>query len=232
MSVPTDTTNELMTEHLQYAPLTFIDDVINSANAILYHAMDAFESYLRDTLVPAIPTAQSAATDKPFDLDTATDSELDALFTELEFGMAQVETLLENAVDRNFDALELYCLRNVFNVPEDVDGYLRLQHHLVSPPKGRFHWSFGLVSELRLQGLDFETTAKQDQEVDAAIQVTRKRIQEARKMTSLLNREKTKNETHLLPLRENAKKLSYLQEAAKSNDGNSPTSPCFVQDAN
>jgi kinetochore protein Mis12/MTW1 len=142
MSAPTDTTTELMTEHLQYAPLTFIDDVINSANAILYHAMDAFESYLRDTLIPAIPTAQSAATGKPFDLDASTDSERDALFTELEFGMAQVETLLENAVDRNFDAFELYCLRNVFNVPDDVDGYLRLQHHLVSPQQPHFHLVF------------------------------------------------------------------------------------------
>ena len=47
--------------------------------------------------------------------------------------MAQVETLLENAVDRNFDAFELYVLRNVFNVPEEVEGYLRLQHHQVFP---------------------------------------------------------------------------------------------------
>ena len=140
MSAPTDTTTELMTEHLQYAPLTFIDDVINSANAILYHAMDAFEAYLRDQLIPALPTAQSSAAGKAFDLDASTDAERDALFTELEFGMAQVETLLENAVDRNFDAFELYVLRNVFNVPADVDGYLRLQHHLVHPLPYLFNW--------------------------------------------------------------------------------------------
>ena len=137
MSAPTDTTTELMTEHLQYAPLTFVDDVINSANAILYQAMDAFESYLRETVIPAIPTAASSSTTKAFDLDASNDDpERDALHTELEFGMAQVETLLENAVDRNFDAFELYLLRNVFNVPDDVDGYLRLQHHLVRPRRG------------------------------------------------------------------------------------------------
>jgi kinetochore protein Mis12/MTW1 len=128
MSAPTDTTTELMTEHLQYAPLTLIDDVINSANAILYQSMDAFETYLRDTLIPSIPTS---STKKPFDLDASQDTEKEELFTELEFGMAQVETLLENAVDRNFDAFELYVLRNVFNVPEEVEGYLRLQHHQV-----------------------------------------------------------------------------------------------------
>jgi kinetochore protein Mis12/MTW1 len=130
MSAPTDTTTELMTEHLQYAPLTLIDDVINSANAILYQAMDAFETYLRDTLIPSIPSS-TASKSKAFDLDAPEDTERENLYKELEFGMAQVETLLENSVDRNFDAFELYVLRNVFNVPEDVDGYLRLRHHQV-----------------------------------------------------------------------------------------------------
>jgi hypothetical protein len=68
--------------------------------------------------------------------------------------------------------------------------------------------------------MDFSTTAKQDQEVDSALQLTRKRIQEANKMSTLLNREKTRNEMHLTPLRENAKKLSFLQDATKANDGN------------
>lgn len=130
MSAPTDTTTELMTEHLQYAPITLIDDVINSANAILYQAMDAFETYLRDTLIPSIPSSKSTQT-KAFNLDAPEDLEREALYKELEFGMAQVETLLENAVDRNFDAFELYVLRNVFNIPEDIDGYIRLKHHQV-----------------------------------------------------------------------------------------------------
>ena len=46
------------------------------------------------------------------------------LYKELEFGMTQVETLLENVVDRNFDAFELYILRNIFNVPDKVESYL------------------------------------------------------------------------------------------------------------
>jgi len=130
MSAPTDTNTELMTEHLQYAPLTLIDDVINSANAILYQSMDAFETYLRDTLIPGIRSGHGRDK-KAFDLDASEDADKEELYKELEFGMAQVETLLENAVDRNFDAFELYVLRNVFNVPDEVDGYLRLQHHQV-----------------------------------------------------------------------------------------------------
>ena len=91
--------------------------------------MDAFESYLRDTLIPSIPSKSTLG--KPFDLDAPADTEKDELYKELEFGMAQVETLLENAIDRNFDAFELYVLRNVFSVPEEVDGYIRLKHHQV-----------------------------------------------------------------------------------------------------
>jgi hypothetical protein len=38
-------------------------------------------------------------------------------------------------------------------------------------------------------------------------------------MTLLLQREKAKNEARLQPLRDNARKLSFLTEATKSNDG-------------
>ena len=38
-------------------------------------------------------------------------------------------------------------------------------------------------------------------------------------MTMLLQRVKTKNEAHLQPLRENAKKLAFLHETTKRNDG-------------
>src|SRR5271170_1791854 len=40
-------------------------------------------------------------------------------------------------------------------------------------------------------------------------------------MTVLLQREKIKNEAHLQPLRDNARKLAFLNEATKSNDGSS-----------
>lgn len=41
-------------------------------------------------------------------------------------------------------------------------------------------------------------------------------------MTMLLQRENAKNEAHLIPLRQNAKKLAFLTEATKSNDGTPP----------
>ena len=218
MSAPTDTTSELMTEHLQYAPLTLIDDVINSANAILYQAMDAFETYLRDTLIPSIPSSTKPT--KTFALDAPEDPERDALYKELEFGMAQVETLLENAVDRNFDAFELYVLRNVFNVPDDVDGYLRLAHHQVRSVYTMFttrDWiSRQLQNTIRNWIQQYTLHERGSKRFVPSYGVL---MAKANKMTALLQREKAKNETHLQPLRENARKLAFLYEATKSNDG-------------
>ena len=50
---------------------------------------------------------------------------------EVEHGTHQLETLYENAIDRNFDAFELYALRNIFNIPEELTGWMRLSHHKV-----------------------------------------------------------------------------------------------------
>ena len=47
-------------------------------------------------------------------------------------------------------------------------------------------------------------------------------------MTMLLQREKAKNEAHLQPLRENARKLAFLNEATKSNDGSTHQSPALI----
>jgi len=53
-------------------------------------------------------------------------------------------------------------------------------------------------------------------------------------VTTLLQREKVKNEAYLQPLRENAKKLSFVHDTAKSNDGSPPpqTAPLPIPPAN
>lgn len=45
--------------------------------------------------------------------------------------MHQLETLLEANVDKAFDKFEIYVLRNIFTVPEDLLGWLRLKHYEV-----------------------------------------------------------------------------------------------------
>ena len=46
--------------------------------------------------------------------------------------MHQLETLLESTIDKNFDKLEIYTLRNVLTVPEDLVPWVRLEHYNVS----------------------------------------------------------------------------------------------------
>lgn len=55
-----------------------------------------------------------------------------AAAVEIENGVHQLETLLQSTVDRNFDKLEIYVLRNVLSVPADLIAWVRLKHYEVS----------------------------------------------------------------------------------------------------
>ena len=55
-----------------------------------------------------------------------------AAAVEIENGVHQLETLLQSTVDRNFDKLEIYVLRNVLSVPSDLMAWVRLKHYEVS----------------------------------------------------------------------------------------------------
>ena len=50
---------------------------------------------------------------------------------EIENGLHQLETLLESTVDKTFDKFEIYVLRNILTVPEDLLGWIRLKHYEV-----------------------------------------------------------------------------------------------------
>ena len=93
---------------------------------------------------------------------------------EIENGLHQLETLLEATVDKAFDKFEIYVLRNILTVPEDLVGWIRLSHYEVCvhacrsvsrPPGARvdFFWSvyvlncpagMGLLAHIRLVQID------------------------------------------------------------------------------
>lgn len=50
---------------------------------------------------------------------------------EIENGLHQLETLLEATVDKAFDKFEIFVLRNIFRVPDDLMGWIRLKHYEV-----------------------------------------------------------------------------------------------------
>lgn len=51
---------------------------------------------------------------------------------EIEHGVHQLETLLESTVDKNFDKLEIFVLRSILSVPEELAPWIRLGHYEVS----------------------------------------------------------------------------------------------------
>ncbi|KAM3163269.1 Kinetochore-associated protein MTW1 [Lachancea thermotolerans] len=109
MSAPTMRTTLLLTEHLGYPPISLIDDIINAVNELMYKCTQAMEKYLLE---------RSFMEGKDY-----TD--------EIKIGIAKLETLWENSVDRSFDKLELYVLRNVLHIPQELieNGSFRLRHH-------------------------------------------------------------------------------------------------------
>ncbi|MCJ1356617.1 MAG: hypothetical protein MMC33_006612 [Icmadophila ericetorum] len=139
----------LLTEHFRYTPLVItlnraptapqttsvalIDDIINTVNSIIYQAIPVLERGLLSQPPQALGFSTSHTSGNVLAL-TDTDGDGNVEYPEearieIENGMHQLETLLEATVDKNFDKLEIYYLRNLFSVPEEVLGWVRLRHY-------------------------------------------------------------------------------------------------------
>lgn len=123
----------LITEHLGFAPLTLIDEIINDVNTIMYKCTVGLVEYLeskRDSQIDEIK--KELGIDKDVILDKSQiDPKRVFSLEEIELGAASLETLMVSHVDKNFDKFELYTLRNIFTIPPDLvqNGWVRLKHH-------------------------------------------------------------------------------------------------------
>ncbi|KAI9873100.1 MAG: hypothetical protein M1830_000831, partial [Pleopsidium flavum] len=131
MADSTQAATSLLTEHFQYTPLSLIDDIINSINALIYRAVTAVET----GLFSQPPAALGFAVDKSSsdlsirDADGDGNVEYPEARQEIENGVHQLETLLEATVDKDFDKFEIFALRSILSVPEDLRGWIRLGHY-------------------------------------------------------------------------------------------------------
>ena len=87
--------NELITEHLGFSPVQFVDKVIEKVNFIMYKSLEKLERQLQSELL------------------SCECSKVQLLMQ----GMSCIETLFENSVDKRFDRFELFCLSNIFCIP-------------------------------------------------------------------------------------------------------------------
>jgi len=110
-----------------------IDDIINSVNTIIYRAVTAVETGLLAQPATSLGfAADKSSTDLSIrDADGDGNVEYPEARQEIENGVHQLETLLEATVDKDFDKFEIFALRSILSVPEELRGWIRLSHYEV-----------------------------------------------------------------------------------------------------
>ncbi|KAJ1975523.1 hypothetical protein H4R35_003110 [Dimargaris xerosporica] len=159
--------SELVIEHLGFSPVSCVDDIINAVNEVLYQATESLERFLEAEMGPCAEVTQ---------------------------GIHQIETLLEQAVDKNFDIFELYCLRNIFNIPNNLT--LTLPHY---------------------EGYDYSVTPEQEQGIDKEIADMQQKIQVAQHLNKTMDQELTFIDgelTQLAPLQE---QLAFVSDTPRNH---------------
>ncbi|OJJ87837.1 MIND complex subunit MTW1 [Aspergillus glaucus CBS 516.65] len=191
-----DATTSLLTEHFSYTPLSLIDDVINSINNLIYQAISSLESGLLGT--PPERLGFSHANNGSTIPDTDEDGNViyPEAKLEIENGLHQLETLLESTVDKAYDKFEIYVLRNILTVPEDLISWVRLRHY---------------------EGLSFNPGP--DTPTPEMVLEHRKKLHETRKLNRSLKQERARNDAVISQLRSILSTVS----AAKNNGDSTAT---------
>lgn len=176
-----------------------IDDIINSINILAFRATEAVERGLLSA-DPAnigfrIPSGQSSRASE----EAAFEAQEKAK-QEIEKGVHQLETLLENKIDKNFDKFEVWSLRNILSVPHEVRDWVRLSHY---------------------EGLNFYQG--EDAPTVDSITTLRKRLRETQKLHALLLAEVERNEATNSALRALLGKQPVGQEAEQDAEQTFPT---------
>lgn len=110
---------------------SLIDDIINSINNLIYQAISSLESGLLATPPERLGFGHASNGSTIPDTDEDGNVVYPEAKLEIENGLHQLETLLEANVDKAFDKFEIYVLRNILTVPEDLLFWVRLNHYEV-----------------------------------------------------------------------------------------------------
>ncbi|KAI9755481.1 MAG: hypothetical protein M4579_004272 [Chaenotheca gracillima] len=209
----------LLTEHFRWTPLSLLDDIINSINALLYHAVSAVENGLLNAPPASLgfrPSQSSNENKKRASSEQRNgstgeengDIDEEAMYMhakeEIENGVHQLETLLEATVDKNFDKLELYALRNVLAVPDDLAPWMRLGHY---------------------EGLNFTVDDAQDTPTRESVDQQRCKLRETQKLQLALLQETTRNDALITQLRS---LLTPPSQVSSSTPSSTPSPFAFL----
>lgn len=99
-------------------------------NELVYRATEGIQESLENTPPSILGFADLLSSQN---LTPEVDSDGNPIYPqaqrEIEEGVLKLETLLEATIDKNFDKLEIYVLRNILTVPEDLVPWIRLPHY-------------------------------------------------------------------------------------------------------
>ncbi|KAF1950061.1 hypothetical protein CC80DRAFT_529131 [Byssothecium circinans] len=197
--------NMLLTEHFSWPPISLLDDIINTINEVLYRCTDTFETGLLSADPALLGFADLyASTSRTPEKDEDGNDVYPEAKLEIEEGTVKLETLMENAVDKNFDRLEIWCLRNVLCLPreEGVGEWMRL----------------GGYENLQIPSKDNTLTPE-------ALQALRRKLVETRKLHTALLAEKTRNEAQIARLRALLQPPPTSTTTAPKRESTSPSKP-------
>ncbi|EFY87246.1 hypothetical protein J3459_016083 [Metarhizium acridum] len=182
---------ELLTEHFSYPPVALLDDIINTINVLADRALDSVERLL--LTIPPQNLGFKAPKPKPTDPDAA-QTALDAAKLEIENGTHQLETLLNAAIDRNFDIFELYTMQNILTVKPQDQPFMRLSHY---------------------DGLDLSSSP--DNPTVESVTALRRRLHASQKLHLSLEAERARNDALLRKLKR-VLGVSTKQDAVKGEE--------------
>ncbi|KAF9573813.1 hypothetical protein EC968_007884 [Mortierella alpina] len=187
---------QLLTEHFGFSPLSFVDDVINSVNNMIYQASMALQEFIESEMQKVV-AGEYGHVELPQDMDPLTESAK---------GMHKFETLLEAAVDKNFDRFELYALKNLFGVPEDVD--IMLPHY---------------------ESLDFGISVEREEKLDNDLELVRRQLIATKALNYRLRKELEIEENRRRQLEKCRLQIQFLKDAVKEVEP-VPQTMIFVRD--
>ncbi|KAJ6441656.1 centromere protein Mis12 [Purpureocillium lavendulum] len=205
MTAPASNSNsdyELLTEHLGYAPVALIDDIINTVNVLADRALDSVERLLLSIPPQKLGFKSSSSSSGHGKNSMAKEAGDDggalppdeAAKREIENGTHQLETLLNASIDKNFDLFELYTMRNILSVRPADQPYLRLAHYQ----------GLDLTAATGDDGDDDDSKhhrANPDRPTSASVNALRRRLQASQRLHAALEAERARNDVLLRRLR-------------------------------
>ncbi|KAK4169325.1 Mis12 protein-domain-containing protein [Cladorrhinum sp. PSN259] len=182
---------ELLTEHFGYPPVSLLDQIINTLNALAERALSSIES----GLLNAPPAALGFRPPKypapgggggggaPYDAVTQHRQEVES-------GVHALETLLFASIDRDFDLFEIMVMRNVLTVSQKELDWVTLRHY---------------------EGLKFDDDDDDEEEkgkegsgdssAEEGVNALRRRVQASLRLRTMLEAERARNEGLLKEMR-------------------------------